>query len=313
MKRFTRLLPCLLLLSMAVPALAQDAEKPPKKPESVQILNDIEYAKVGDISLKLDLRLPTDVAGPFPVIVYIHGGGWSSGNKSSNRATRFATKGFAVASIDYRPSGQAVFPAQLEDCKAAIRFLRANAEKYGLDANHIGAFGHSAGGHLAAMLGTTGGIEELEGTGGNPDQSSRVQAVVDWSGPADLLKLYEGAAANRTGSGAVKGLLGGPADEKKELAALASPITHVSKDDAPFLVMHGEVDSIVPVDQGKAMHEALLKAGVQSTWKSYPGAEHAFDKEAGAYEMVEAFFDLHLKGKGVAAMQPTTRPSNAAK
>ena len=154
-----------------------------------------------------------------------------------------AAKGYAVASINYRLSQHAVFPAQIEDCKAAIRWLRANAAKYHLDPDHIGVWGASAGGHLVALLGTTGSVKELEGKGGNLDQSSRVQCVVDWFGPTDLATM--GGSHDKPGSPESR-LIGGPVQENKEKARKASPLTYVSKDSAPFLIMHGDQDNTVP-------------------------------------------------------------------
>src|SRR5205085_165270 len=138
---------------------------------------------------RLDLYLPEKAQGRLPVVVWIHGGAWRAGSKDHCPAVPLTAKGFAVASINYRFSQHAVFPAQIEDCKAAIRWLRANADKYHLDPDHIGAWGASAGGHLVALLGTSGNKKELEGKGGNLEQSSKVQCVIDWFGPTDLLGL----------------------------------------------------------------------------------------------------------------------------
>ena len=174
-----------------------------------------------------------------------------------------------MASINYRFSQHALFPAQIEDCKAAIRWLRANAKKYNLDAGHIGVWGASAGGHLVALLGTTGGVKELEGKGGNLDQSSRVQCVVDWFGPTDFTKM--GGWQDKPDSPMAR-LVGGPVKDKPELAVKANPITYVGKDSAPFLIMHGEEDKLVPMNQSELMDEALRKAGVESTLVRIPKA-----------------------------------------
>ncbi|MBV8520091.1 MAG: alpha/beta hydrolase [Acidobacteria bacterium] len=151
----------------------------------------LEYANVGGTSLQLDLRVP-DGAGPHPVILYLHSGAWITGDRTGGPALRQATRGYAVASIDYRLAPAWTWPSQIEDCKAAVRWLRANAARFHLDPNRIGVFGTSAGGHLAAVLGTSGGVDTLEGLSlGNPQFSSRVKAVVDLYGPTDLLKLEE--------------------------------------------------------------------------------------------------------------------------
>ncbi len=180
--------------------LAASQERPkrpaaPKLPAGVKVLRDLQYVEGGHERNRLDLYLPEKAEGRLPLVVWIHGGAWWAGSKDGCPAVPLTAKGYAVASINYRLSQHAVFPAQIEDCKAAIRWLRANAAKYHLDADHIGVWGASAGGHLVAMLGTTGNVKELEGKGGNLDQSSRVQCVVDWFGPSDLARW---AAATTT-------------------------------------------------------------------------------------------------------------------
>jgi acetyl esterase/lipase len=165
------------------------------KPE-VEVLSDVEYGKGGDVSLKMRvLRPKTLPKQPMPVLVWIHGGGWEDGTpkESGDRhLMRFAQRGYLCATIDYRLSGKAIFPAQIEDCKCAIRFLRSQAKAYHLDPDRIGVWGESAGGHLAALLGTSGGVTELEGSGGHAEFSSRVQAVCDWYGPSDLVAAFVG-------------------------------------------------------------------------------------------------------------------------
>src|SRR5262249_24089734 len=147
--------------------------------------------KDGHERQKLDLYLPDKADGPLPVVVWVHGGAWRQGSKNGCPGVYLAARGFAVASVGCRLSHDAVFPAQIEDCKAAVRWLRANAKKYTLDPDHVGAWGASAGGHLVALLGTTGGMKDLEGKDGDLDQSSKVQCVVDWFGPTDLRDLPE--------------------------------------------------------------------------------------------------------------------------
>jgi len=199
--------------------------------------------------------------------VWIHGGGWSAGGKEDCPAVSFVTKGYAVASINYRFSQHALFPAQIEDCKAAIRWLRANAKRYNLDAGHVGVWGASAGGHLVALLGTTGGVKKLEGTGGNLDQSSRVQCVVDWFGPTDFAKM--GGWQDKPDSPMAL-LIGGPVRDRQELATKANPITYISKDSAPFLIMHGEKDNLVPMSQSELLDGALRKAGRREYPRPHP-------------------------------------------
>ena len=150
---------------------------------------DVTYARYGDRTLEMDIYRPTEVWGDLPAIVCIHGGGWQKGSKINHRnvAQALAARGFVTASISYRLSGEAQFPAHIQDCKAAVRFLRANAKEYGIDSDKIGVIGHSAGGHLAALLGTSAGVKELEGDGGNADFSSSVQAAVPMGVQTDFL------------------------------------------------------------------------------------------------------------------------------
>jgi acetyl esterase/lipase len=265
-------------------------------PPGTKVHRDLEYVPGGHERQKLDLYLPEKADGPLPLVVWVHGGAWRQGSKERCPAVPLVSRGYAVASINYRLSQHAKFPAQIEDCKAAIRWLRANAKKYGLDPNHIGVWGASAGGHLVALLGTAGDVKELEGKLGNSEQSSRVQAVVDWFGPTDFTQM-----AGRDGAdNPVAQLLGGPVSQNKEKAALASPVTHVSKDDPPFLIMHGTEDKLVPLNQSERLAEALQKAGVEVTIKKLEGAGHG-GKEFNSPEsmqLIVGFFDKHLKKGG---------------
>jgi acetyl esterase/lipase len=293
----TRLAPgglaVLLGAALLTPALAQQP-RPPQVPEGTKVYRDLAYVKDGHQRQKLDLYLPEKAEGPLPLIVWIHGGGWQAGSKDRCPAVPFVAKGYAVASINYRLSQHAKFPAQIEDCKAAIRWLRANARKYHLDPDHVGVWGASAGGHLVALLGTSGGAKELEGKEGNLDQSSRVQAVVDWFGPTDLTKM--GGGHNRPNSAEAR-LLGGPVQENKEKAAVANPITYVSKDSAPFLIVHGDEDKTVPYSQSEMLAEALKKAGVEVTLVPIKGAGHGGPAFSGreVIKSINEFFDKHLK------------------
>jgi len=293
-----------LIVALGTSALVQAADQPKPKPQQhegqsalpadAQILRDLEYVAGGHVRNKLDLYLPAKADRPLPVIVWIHGGGWANGSKEGCPAVRFVGKGYAVASINYRFSQHALFPAQIEDCKAAIRWLRANAAKYKLDSGHVGVWGPSAGGHLVALLGTTGNAKELEGHGGNRDQSSRVQCVVDWFGPTDFAKI--GGWQDKPGS-PIAMLLGGPARDRQELAAKANPITYIDKGAAPFLIMHGEEDKGVPMIQSELLDEALRKAGVESTLvriaKNGHGGPGFTTPES--WKRIEEFFDKHLK------------------
>ena len=286
-------------------AVAAEGRPPQKGPGSdmtgIKAMRDLEYANVGGRSLRLDLYLPEKSDGPLPLIVWIHGGAWQAGNKNGTPALPFVRRGYAVASIDYRLSQDAIFPAQIEDCKAAIRWLRAHAKEHGIDATRIGVWGSSAGGHLVALLGTSGDVKELEGTGGNLDQSSRVQAVCDWFGPTDFCQMDAHAIP---GSKLVHDdpkspesrLVGGPIQDNKDKVSRANPITYVSKDDPPFLIMHGDRDNLVPHHQSVLLTEALKKAGVDVTFKTVEGAGHGFGGPENM-KMVEDFFDRSLKNK----------------
>jgi acetyl esterase/lipase len=209
-----------------------------------------------------------------------------------------------VASIGYRLSQHATFPAQIEDCKAAIRWLRANAKTYQLDPDHIGAWGASAGGHLVALLGTTGGVKELEGKGSNAEQSSRVQGVVDFFGPTEFLQMdahaVKGAFLKHDPANSPESrLIGGAIQENVEKVKRANPVQYVTKDAPPFFIAHGEQDPLVPCHQSELLYEALKKAGVEVTLQKIPGAGHG-GREFGTDKMqaaVQEFFDKHLKPK----------------
>jgi len=283
-------LACLLCFSdgNAAPGKKQN-QRIPAVPSGVRSLRDLEYVAGGHERNRLDLYLPEKAAGPLPVIVWVHGGGWNAGDKAQSPAIPFAAKGYAVASVNYRLSQDAIFPAQIQDCKAAVRWLRANAGKYGLDTNRFAAWGGSAGGHLVALLGTAGAAKELEGSGGNGDQSSRVQAVVDWYGPTDFLTIPEKSTRTQ--------LLGGLPQQNKEKAAKASPVTYASKDCPPFLIMHGDKDNTVPFSQSEELAEVLKKAGAEVTFLTVKDAGHGGPNflKPETLRLVEDFLDKHLK------------------
>ena len=236
---------------------------------------DIVVATVDGHELKLDLYLPKDVKNP-PLVVFIHGGSWRA-NSYKNCQTPWLTEyGFAVASISYRLSQDAVFPAQIHDCKAAVRWLRANADELGYDATRIGVAGTSAGGHLALLLGVTGGLKPYEGTVGNhADSSSAVQAVVDYYGPSDfILRSQNQPAKTEEEDSPVRQLIGGPVKENPERARFASPVFQVGKGDAPLLILHGDKDKTVYLDQSQRMVEAYRAAGLDVALQVVPGGGH---------------------------------------
>jgi len=202
-----------------------------------------------------------------------------AGSQANPPVLYLVKKGFAVASIQYRFSKDAIWPAQSYDCKAAIRFLRANAAKYNFDPDRFAVGGDSAGGHLAAFIGTSGDVKEMEGDLGTTNASSRVQAAIDWFGPTDLLAMGDQAGPNsmikHNDANAPEALLlGGPIQEKKDLAKTANPLTYIDKHDPPFLIMHGDNDQLVPLAQSTMLAKALIDAGVEVTMKTIPGAAH---------------------------------------
>jgi acetyl esterase/lipase len=207
--------------------------------------------------------------------------------------------GYIIVSVDYRLSVEAPFPAAIEDCKAAVRWIRANAATYHFDPDHIGAWGHSAGGHLAALLGTSGGVAELEGGGDNLNFSSRVQAVCDMSGPSDIVQFYEAVSNSNEGMApiarsSIEQFLGGSVQQNKEKAIAASATTYVSKDDPPFLIIHGANDMSIPVSQSELLASKLKAAGVPVTLIVDENRGHGVGGPAFAPE-ISSFFDKYLK------------------
>ena len=270
-------------------------------PESVTTDRDITYASVVDKDLKLDVYWHPESSEPMPLVVWIHGGARRKGNKERPRALPILEKGYALASIQYRLTPEAIFPAQIHDCKAAIRWLRKNASRYNIDSNRIGVWGPSAGGHLVALLGTSGDVPELEGTLGIIDVSSRVQAVCDWFGPADLLRMNDipGNINHDAPNSPESQLIGAPIQANPDLAAKANPITYVSSDDPPFLIMHGARDFTVIKSQSELLHDALQNHSVSSNLIIISDQGHGFNKKnrdrSHISRHVEAFFDRELK------------------
>jgi acetyl esterase/lipase len=252
-------------------SVAQAAEKDMK----IRTTADLCFAEVNGTKLMLDLYLPLKVEKP-PLVVYIHGGGWRSGSRKNSFASWIAEHGYALASIEYRLSKVATFPAQIHDCKGAVRWLRANATKYGYDVERIAVVGTSAGGYLAVLLGTTAGEKEMEGeVGGNLDQSSRVQAVVDFYGPTDfVLRSKDQPKQTDTPGGKVYQLLGKPVKKNVELAKTASPAFHVTKDDPPLLIFHGTQDKTVLINQAERIRDAYKSEGLIVEYRTVEGAGH---------------------------------------
>ncbi|HHY86767.1 MAG TPA: alpha/beta hydrolase [Verrucomicrobia bacterium] len=282
-----------LLLLVTASASAQSL------PEGARALRNLAYVANGHERHKLDLYLPANTNSPVPLIIWVHGGAWSAGSKERPPGLRFLSRGYAVASINYRLSQHAVFPAQIEDCKAAVRWLRTHASEYGLDPGRFGAWGASAGGHLVALLGTAGDVKEFD-TGEHLEVSSRVQAVVDFFGPTDLLRMDEqlgdkGTFKHDAPDSPESRLLGGPLQENKEKARRANPIPYVSAGDCPMLIVHGDADPLVPWQQSELLHEALKKAGVRSTLHLVKGGGHGTGFGPDVDKLVDEFFEQELR------------------
>lgn len=297
-------LAALLLAFLAAPAVIQaDDVIPPFLAAAVGLKaeKDVPYVDGGGRRQQLDICYATRGKAR-PLIVWIHGGGWESGSKDRNPALLMVAEGYAVAAINYRLTDDAPWPAQIEDCKAAIRFLRANADRYRIDPNRIGVWGGSAGGHLAAMLGTAGDVQDFD-TASNSQHSSRVQAVCDWFGPASFcVETLERvpmtlAVGTRRGEKMVAALLGGTPEARLDVARSASPVTYASADDPPFLIMHGEKDELVPLEQSELLEAKLKNAGVTVKLKVVKEAGHAGREwtKRDVIKQVRSFFDRTLK------------------
>jgi len=263
-----------------------------KLPEGVEVVRDLEYAQPKGVSLKLDLYRPSaKPSAPMPLVIWVHGGGWKNGTKAGCPVSWLAAKGYAVASLDFRLLPEHPWPAQIEDPIAALRWLRKESGKYGYDAERSAAMGGSSGGHVVALWGTL-----------TLPPEDKVKAVVDLYGPTDLLTMPPNVLSEkRTRAELAKAngamLLGGIVMDQPEKAKAVSALHQVTKDDVPFLIMHGSADTSVPVDQSERLHAALKAAGVESTLKLLPGAGHG-GKEFDSTEsraLILAFLDKHLR------------------
>jgi acetyl esterase/lipase len=290
---------------------AHEAPLPPARPGSggTRALLGVPYAALPGIRpLELDLHLPADDA-PAPLVVFLHGGGWRVGNRHSvgpayqdadpTPFEQVAQAGIAVASVDYRLSGELVWPAQLHDAKAAVRWLRRRAPELGIDPDRIAAWGESAGGHLAELLGLTGDDPALEGEVGFTGASTRVGPVAAWYSPSDVLTMAPDTGADPTDATTREALLLGAAPATvPERAAEASPVAHVSAAAPPFLLLHGRADTVVPAVQSRRMHDALAAAGADVELHTYEGADHMWlgapAAAADALDRTIAFLRRHL-------------------
>ncbi|HUU26791.1 MAG TPA: alpha/beta hydrolase [archaeon] len=274
-RRFRIAVPILVALIFC--AAAGFADKI-EKFDGITLERDIVFGNADGYELKLDIAYATDSDSAAPAIVHIHGGAWRTGRKSADRALGFARAGFVGVSINYRLSGVAQFPAGVYDCKRAIRWVRANAARYGIDPERIGIVGESAGGHLVALLGTSGGCRYLEGYGGDLEYSSSVQSVVDHYGPVDFLRMEDkpGRMRHLTEDSPESLWLGQKVTEVPELVRMANPITYIDAGDPPMLLIHGENDGIVIIEQSEYLYEALRKAGVECEFIRVANADHGY-------------------------------------
>lgn len=262
---------------------------------------DVVYYKSEGIPLTMDIYYPRLTGARVPAILYVHGGGWFSGDKTTGTGLEdipeLVGRGYLVAAVNYRLAPRYKFPAQIEDLKCAVRFLRANAATYGLDPAHMGVFGDSAGGHLAALLGVTDDNYGFDGALGGIEPSTQVQAVVDMFGPADLTLTFE-----RDGSPLIEHVFG-TSDYKGEIIRRASPVTYVSSGDPPFLIIHGDKDDQVLLSQSEELYQKLVSAGVQANFIIVKNSGHNFTPIGGPISpnrseittAIANFFDKYLK------------------
>lgn len=302
--------PLFLCLLLAFPALAQDpatqkdnvrkfAEK-----SNVEVRLDQPYAENSNLKQMVDLYLPKkrESDKPLPVIAFIHGGGWIGGDRIAYaaEAINIARHGhYAVVGVGYRLTNEAHWPEQIFDCKAAIRWIRGHAKEYNLDPDHIGIKGSSAGGHLCSLLGTSGDVKALEGSEGPfTNLSSRVTCVVNQCGPEDFTKalMFDKDGNPIVKDPAVTGLLGGTYEEKHAEAVACSPLTYVTKDDPPFLTIHGTADKRVAFANAEAIDAALRKAGVPSLLIPIIGGGHGSVYHPETNLRSQKFFDKYLLG-----------------
>lgn len=288
------------LLASVVVSFAQQPGAP-VLPEGITAKRNVEYVPGGGARQTLDVFFPEKAEKPLPLVVWIHGGAWSAGSKDRAPMMFLLKDGFAVASVTYRFSQQAKFPAQIEDCRTALRWLRAHAKELNIDPQRVGVVGSSAGGHLVALLGVSGDQKAWD-KGENLDQSAKVQAVVDMFGPANLLTMGAQSPPNSriqhdAPNSPESHLIGGAVQENKDAARAASPITYVSKDDAPILIMHGDKDPLVPYAQSEEFLAALKKAGVDATLQTIQGGGHGGPgfQTPEMQAMVRDFFVKHLR------------------
>lgn len=261
---------------------------PKEMPLGVIEQKNLEYGKVGERALLLDLYAPEKISKPVPGLIFIHGGGWTGGSRDVYKpyTVHYSQNGYVAVTISYRFSGEAPFPAAVEDAKCAVRWLRANAASYRVDPDHIAVIGGSAGGHLSLMVGYSSDVPELEGNGGNPNVSSRAQAVVDFYGPYDLTTDFARKA------GVVKKFLENKTyDEAPRLYLRCSPLNYLTKDDPPTLIFHGTIDDVVPIEQSDRLAARLKALGIPVVYDRLEGWPHAMDAAEIVHQHCQKFMD----------------------
>ena len=271
-------------------------------PQGTTVDRDLVYEVIQGRKLPLDLYRPKST-NPTALVIWIHGGGWKSGSKAGGGPAVFQLlqRGYAVASVEYRLSGEAVFPAAIEDCKAAVSFLRLNAEKYNLDPKRFGVWGSSAGGHLVSLLGTTNDVDQFDTHPVTRKASSEVQAVCNWFGPSDFLRMndFPSRINHDAADSPESRFIGGAIQENPEKVQSANPANYASAGDPPFLHLHGDKDQLVPFNQSEILHAALKSAGVETTLYKVVGGGHGFggakDSRAQLIEKSIQFFDFKLR------------------
>lgn len=298
---------------------AEAEKKDESKVAQPRVIENISYVeKDTGVAHTLDLYFPPGEHAKVPLLVWIHGGAWKEGDKQPSPMMPLLMRGFAVAGINYRFAPDNKFPAQIYDCKAAIRWLRKHADEYGFDKNRIGVFGISAGGHLASLLGASNGVKELEGTVGVTGESSDVQAVVTWCGPSNLVTMHSQAGPNDqldydSENAPITMFLGGTAEKKPELAKAASPVTYLKPGlKVPCLIMHAEKDPVVPFAQSQELYEAWKKTGAPVTLESVKTDQHIFISVPTMMTVID-FFQKTLGDKDKPALAGTKETdANAA-
>lgn len=289
----------LLLASQGANAQVRARDRDRPLPPGISRHADIAYATIGDRTLSLDVYAPTEMPeNPIPAIVWVHGGGWRGGSKNGiGRPAPILARGYGLVSVEYRLSGEALFPAAIADVKAAMRWTRANASRFGFDPGRLAAWGSSAGGHLVALLGTAHEVEEWDRMHEeNAGVSSRPDAVCNWFGPTDFLRMndFPGRIDHDAADSPESRFIGKPIQEHPEETQRANPIRYVSPDDPPILHMHGELDQAVPYNQSELLHAALEQAGIDTTLYMVKSADHGFrnmegDTPESLIERVAAF------------------------